>query len=496
VEAISEQLIPHQGKITLQKPFIPNYLQPKDRTFHHSYSIWSQYNAPKGRAWRVEQFLGLDQRSERLQTETIEVEDGKITIADIVILDDANLGFRDGPANWPQAILEENKPLWILVKMSKPVAQGALWDYLLQNHADRLIPVIPVNDLRFTEVHISKGLSWERTAQDLAWELVHNPCVNSLSHCPFVIISFGTAGAILLEHSKNGNSQGIPEFKLFFDPQVIEGMWGQDYSGKMIGYTTCLTASIAHQLMLFPDKPNIAQGIQSGLSAMQNLFLVGYDFGGEKDCELTFPTSRILETLKKENPSFASVTVENPVYDYEKSVDVNEGSVPQGWWTILEDRYQDNLAHVAEQVVKRGLDGKIELLLGDSENIPFPDDVFDVAMVAFGVRNFSNPSKGLMEMRRVIKNEGMIIVLEFSKPSRFPFRAVYNFYFRNILPFFGKLFSKDKTAYSYLPESVMNFPDNEEFLDLLSMSGFSRTKQTKLTGGVASIYTGVKLATQ
>jgi demethylmenaquinone methyltransferase/2-methoxy-6-polyprenyl-1,4-benzoquinol methylase len=99
-------------------------------------------------------------------------------------------------------------------------------------------------------------------------------------------------------------------------------------------------------------------------------------------------------------------------------------------------------------------------------------------------------------MKRVIRIGGMILVLEFSKPSGFPFRPVYNFYFRNILPFFGKLFSKNKAAYRYLPDSVMKFPDNEEFLKLLSHAGFSDTRQIKLTGGVASIYTGIKLSTQ
>ena len=149
-----------------------------------------------------------------------------------------------------------------------------------------------------------------------------------------------------------------------------------------------------------------------------------------------------------------------------------------------------------EKIDRKGFSGKIELMTGDSEKIPFADSVFDVAMVAFGVRNFSNSLKGLSEMKRVIRNEGMIMVLEFSKPSGFPFRPVYNFYFRNILPFFGKLFSKDKAAYSYLPDSVMKFPDNDEFLKLLALAGFSETRQIKLTGGVASIYTGIKLSTQ
>ena len=152
-----------------------------------------------------------------------------------------------------------------------------------------------------------------------------------------------------------------------------------------------------------------------------------------------------------------------------------------------------NMLEIGRQkVLKKGYADKIELFEGDSENLPFGDNIYDVAMVAFGVRNFADPLKGLTEMRRVMRAGGMIMVLEFSKPQSFPFRPVYNFYFRRILPLFGRLFSKDKSAYTYLPESVMNFPDNEEFLKLLGNAGFKATKQVKLTGGVASIYTGIK----
>ncbi len=143
-----------------------------------------------------------------------------------------------------------------------------------------------------------------------------------------------------------------------------------------------------------------------------------------------------------------------------------------------------------QKILKKGLSEKIELMYGDSENIPFADNTFDVAMSAFGVRNFADPLKGLSEMKRVLSNDGLIMVLEFSKPKGLVLRPVYNFYFRKLLPFFGKLFSKNKSAYSYLPESVMKFPDNEEFLNLLSQAGFTHTNQIKLTGGIASIYTG------
>jgi demethylmenaquinone methyltransferase / 2-methoxy-6-polyprenyl-1,4-benzoquinol methylase len=148
------------------------------------------------------------------------------------------------------------------------------------------------------------------------------------------------------------------------------------------------------------------------------------------------------------------------------------------------------------KIEKKGFSGKIELVTADSENIPYDDNLFDVAMVAFGVRNFSDPVKGLSEMRRVTRPGGMIVVLEFSKPSGFPFRTVYNFYFRNILPLLGKFFSKDKEAYSYLPDSVMKFPDNEKFTELLLSAGYNGTRQIKLTGGIASIYTGIKQTAQ
>jgi demethylmenaquinone methyltransferase/2-methoxy-6-polyprenyl-1,4-benzoquinol methylase len=145
-----------------------------------------------------------------------------------------------------------------------------------------------------------------------------------------------------------------------------------------------------------------------------------------------------------------------------------------------------------KKVLRKGFSYKIELLHGDSEKINFDDNSFDVAMVAFGVRNFSNILKGLSEMQRVVKPGGLLMVLEFSKPDSFPFRQLYNFYFLNILPFFGRLFSKDRTAYRYLPESVMKFPDNEAFIKLVGQAGFVKTKRIKLTGGVASIFTGIK----
>lgn len=145
-----------------------------------------------------------------------------------------------------------------------------------------------------------------------------------------------------------------------------------------------------------------------------------------------------------------------------------------------------------EKLRKKALQDRIDLVECDSEKIIFSDGTFDVAMVAFGVRNFTDPLKGLSEMTRILKPGGVIMVLEFSKPSHTPFKQLYNFYFLKILPFIGKIVSKSDYAYRYLPESVIQFPDNDKFIALMEKAGFTSVRQKKLTGGVASIYTGRK----
>jgi demethylmenaquinone methyltransferase/2-methoxy-6-polyprenyl-1,4-benzoquinol methylase len=145
-----------------------------------------------------------------------------------------------------------------------------------------------------------------------------------------------------------------------------------------------------------------------------------------------------------------------------------------------------------EKIIRKNLAGKIDLKEGDSENIPFSDDSFDVAMVAFGLRNFADPLKGLSEMQRVIRPGGLLMILEFSKPSKFPLRQIYFFYFRHLLPLIGRLVSGDRKAYRYLHDSVMLFPDNEQLTGLMTKAGLTGVRQKKLTGGIASIYTGLK----
>ena len=151
------------------------------------------------------------------------------------------------------------------------------------------------------------------------------------------------------------------------------------------------------------------------------------------------------------------------------------------------------MLEVAKRKIReRKLEHVFSVRLGDSEKLPFDDNQFDAITVAYGVRNYENLERGLADMRRVLKPGGKIVILEFSKPRRFPVKQLYNFYFKYITPFLGKLFSKDARAYQYLPESVAAFPDGVAFTQLMERVGFDQTKQIILTFGISSIYTGIK----
>lgn len=144
------------------------------------------------------------------------------------------------------------------------------------------------------------------------------------------------------------------------------------------------------------------------------------------------------------------------------------------------------------KIRKRNLENVINLRNGEAENLPFEAATFDATIVAFGARNFEHLDKGLSEMQRVLRRKGKIVVLEFSKPKSFPFKQLYFFYFRTILPLIGKLISKHNEAYTYLPDTVMNFPEGPQFLAILRSAGFEDLQERRLTFGIATIYTGIK----
>jgi demethylmenaquinone methyltransferase/2-methoxy-6-polyprenyl-1,4-benzoquinol methylase len=144
------------------------------------------------------------------------------------------------------------------------------------------------------------------------------------------------------------------------------------------------------------------------------------------------------------------------------------------------------------KIKAKNLSDKIEMILADSENMPFEDNTFDAITVAFGVRNFENLEKGLAEILRVLKPNGIFVILETSVPDKTPYKQGYTFYSKNILPLIGKLFSKDDSAYQYLSESASVFPYGEALNNILRKIGFIEMKAMPQTFGVATIYSASK----
>jgi len=195
---------------------------------------------------------------------------------------------------------------------------------------------------------------------------------------------------------------------------------------------------------------------------------------------------KAIAMLKKEKPALildvatgtADFAIEALSLQPEKiiGVDISEGMLAIG----------------RKKLDKKGLSHKIELKLADSETLPFADNTFDAVIVSFGVRNFENLRNGLLDILRVLKPGGSILILEFSKPVAFPVKQVYGFYSRYILPSIGRLISKDKSAYTYLPESVAAFPEGAHFIKILQETGYKETLCRPLTFGISSIYKGSK----
>ena len=145
-----------------------------------------------------------------------------------------------------------------------------------------------------------------------------------------------------------------------------------------------------------------------------------------------------------------------------------------------------------KKIAKKKIDKRIKLQRADSEKLPFNDNSFDAITVGFGVRNFENLEKGLSEIYRVLNTNGVIAILEPSTPNFFPLKQLYHIYFHNILPIIGSLISKDKNAYKYLPDSVREFPNKKDFINILKKIGFKKCEYFPLTFGIVSLYIAIK----
>jgi hypothetical protein len=333
--------------VEVNGPAIPTEpVAATDPRFHHSFSLWEPFPQETGNrgsdVWRVRSFLGLDR--------TQDVDQGEppsAVVTNLIILEYANLGFREDPRRWPDAIRgkgsAKGRP-WILLKMSCPIADGPLWEQLLGHHSERLIVVMTLNSLRLSDINISRELSWERIAGDLVREIMRHPTVNSLIHCAHVIVTLETGGAVLLSRraTTDGNLLAPPACTVFFDPSAIENSWTETHPGMMVGYASCVTSSIARAVLVDPADPDMHRAICTGLTAARRLHLHGYTTtdgkAGHKG--LALPAPQIARDLAGDPSGFACADVPTPASDS---------------WSILESRYPEGLEPVAEALARNGI---------------------------------------------------------------------------------------------------------------------------------------------
>lgn len=310
-----------------------------DDAHHHSYALWEPHagtGAVHRPGWTLSRALGTDRAATddaaRAEWRRLEAE---LPAADVVVLDDAALGFRDGsePGIWH----DDGHAAWIVLKQTRPIAEGALWEHLLASAADRLVVVVAIDDLRDREVQVSRALSWERSAQELLWELVKKPDVNVLSQVAHTVISFGPSGAMLLSRAAESTR---PSCTLFYDPALAEGGWELEHSGGAMGTTDCLTAAIVRSLLARPESPDLADGIESGVAGSRRLHVDGYVATGSGRMSLAFPLDAVAAEITAETTPLVAVPVPEPA--------------AERTWTILEQRFPGHLSTVAADVVRRG----------------------------------------------------------------------------------------------------------------------------------------------
>jgi hypothetical protein len=356
IEAISKKPPADRQYVVRQMDMPRKEVFPSDKRYHHSYTMWTPFKysekAPHEKpAWRVEHFLGIDRSTEDAGLAMKVIDDDPS--AELVVLDDGGLDFRNQEALWPKALHGRKKPAWVVLKMAQPVARGPLWDRLVNDFSERLIVITTVNDLRQTAVQISRDISWERTAQDVSWELTYNPHANSLSRCAYLIVSFNSAGAILLSW-KSGRVKAT----LFFDPFALEGEWERQYPGQIVGYTSCLTTAIVRQMMLDPKQPDFARGIQTGIAAIRYLHAEGFGERGYPigQTELCFPIQKVTEEISRDMSPLSVASIQDPAQFLLEPIPSESPPLQRGLWTILEDRYTDSLEEIARQIVQTGID--------------------------------------------------------------------------------------------------------------------------------------------
>lgn len=300
---------------------------------HHSYAVWNsclkkeisreKEDTAKEYVWRMTEPMGYGGKTATIDTcQALHLDSTGIT-PDIIVLDDGALGFRfcTHEKAWPEVIHKGSDNLkWVILKTSSPIVQGDLWRKVSKTYKEKLVVIVSINDLRREEAGITRGLSWERTVQELLSELTFNASIRDLLECRHLIISFGSEGSLWIS-----NADGNTDYHLIYDPACLEGEWGEKYQGMAFGYLSCFTAGVVDQLARPKGNADIGRGIMAGLSAMRQLHLEGH--GKVDKNEPKFPFDKVAEAIKVPSKGYSKVKVPPPP---ETTIS------PMVHWTIME----------------------------------------------------------------------------------------------------------------------------------------------------------------
>ena len=293
---------------------------------HHSYAIWSpcpKEANTKQSVWRMTQPLGYGGKESQAGVCQTTPPNEDSTDPNIIVIDDGALGFRFCTMDhvWPQPIRNKKSRIleWIVYKMASPVAQGDLWRTVSADFNEKLVLIVSISDLRQEEVGITKGLSWERTVQELVTELQCNSSIRDLLKSRHLIVTFGSEGALWVNRERDKH-----HYFLVYDPAHLEGEWGDQFQGRAMGYLSCFTAAIVNRLKGDQEKIDIGKGIASGLSAMRKLHMEGH--GDIKRPDPGFPFTEIAQEILGPSKGYSLIQVPSPA--------ILES--PSTYWTIME----------------------------------------------------------------------------------------------------------------------------------------------------------------
>lgn len=339
------------------------HMVPGTPPYWHSYAVCAQVPKDKNKdgsdlVWRVKEFLGIDRQPYNdTQNPAQPLFEKKYKgEADIIVLAEAHQGFRDLENVWPEALKRPKRNSWMLLKLGRPdFRDSKFWEHISEHFESRLIVVVTADDLRLLENNISRSLSWERIAADAVREISTMEMFPTCAHC---VVSMHTDGALVVS-----NNRGNTNASLFFDPKSIEGGRALSYEGTMIGYTQCIVAGIALEMMWSNTHDDIGAGILSGLSAARLLLENGY-----KQTPARRPSSPFPEKLESPNKNLAEELFQNlrkikrhgPPRRVPPFLEHPLPTSPDPRWTILGDIYKNTrgVEKLAKGIVKWGHQGR------------------------------------------------------------------------------------------------------------------------------------------